>query len=99
MTLQSSGAISAKDINVEFRRWGTNNPAYEGRLRISTDGAPLIGMTAGGKTSLSDFYGKSFAKPITGSGGSTTIKNGYKHHAFTGNGVHITALAAGDNSL
>lgn len=96
MTLQTSGAISARDINVEFRRWGTSD--YEGRFRLWEDGSTLI--PASKPISYRDFYGKSFAKPAQGSGGTTTEKNGYRHHVFTGNGQFcITSPAMGDNSL
>ena len=81
VTLPSSGRISAKDINVEYRRWGSSN--YEGRFRLYEDGRNLI--TLGKPAKYSHFYGKSFAQPINSSisGGSFTTSGGNKIGTIT----------------
>lgn len=55
MTLQSSGAISANDINIELGRAGTATFSMNGAEERGLAGVPT------GVISMSDFYGKSNA--------------------------------------
>lgn len=83
MAIPNTGPISARAINVEFNRWGGQN--YEGRFKLSADGAALINMSASTRISYSNFRGKSNDKAIDSSisGGSFTTSGGNKIGTIT----------------